>query len=81
MAAISISNTVDTEHAEGRAETYAALVSKYNQLELACLTSMFGEVINGLDENPDLDFLGHFDPYAHCIFLWMMSFENCANFP
>ena len=58
MAAISISNTVDTEHAEGRAETYAALVSKYDQSELACLTSMFGEVINGLDENPDQDFLG-----------------------
>lgn len=58
MAAISISNTVDKNHAEDRTQTYMSLASKYDQVELKCLTSMFAEVVNGLDENPDQDFLG-----------------------
>ena len=58
MAAISISNTVDKGHAEDRTKAYMTLASKYDQAELECLTSMFAEVVNGLDENPDQDFLG-----------------------
>lgn len=58
MAAVSISNTVDKNHAEDRTQTYMTLASKYDQSELKCLTSMFAEVVNGLDENPDQDFLG-----------------------
>lgn len=58
MAAISISNTVDKSNAKGREETYMALASKYDKQELECICRMFAEVVGGIDENPDQDFLG-----------------------
>lgn len=58
MAAISISNTVDKSNAKGREETYMSLASKYDKQELECICRMFAEVVGGIDENPDQDFLG-----------------------
>lgn len=58
MAAISISNTVDKSNAKGREETYMSLASKYDKQELECICRMFAEVVSGIDENPDQDFLG-----------------------
>lgn len=58
MAAVSISNTVDKSNAESREKTYMALASKYNERELECICRMFAETVNGIDENPDQDFLG-----------------------
>ena len=58
MAAISISNTVDKSNAEAREKTYMALASKYDKQELECICRMFAEVVSGIDENPDQDFLG-----------------------
>ena len=58
MSAVGISNTVDKDHAGEREKTYAALATKYDRSELECLSSMFAEVVNGLEENPNQDFLG-----------------------
>lgn len=58
MAAISISNTVDKSNAESREKTYMTLASKYDKSELECICRMFAEVVNGIDVNPDQDFLG-----------------------
>ena len=58
MVAISISNTVDKSNAKGREETYMSLASKYDKRELECICRMFAEVVSGIDENPDQDFLG-----------------------
>lgn len=58
MAAISISNLVDKTNAESREKTYMALASKYNKDELECFSQMFAEVVCGIDECPDQDFLG-----------------------
>lgn len=58
MSAASISNSVDKEHAGEREKTYMALASKYDRSELECISKMFAEVVNGLEEDPDQDFLG-----------------------
>lgn len=58
MSAVGISNTVDKDHAVEREKTYMALASKYDRSELECLSRMFAEVVNGLEEDPDQDFLG-----------------------
>lgn len=58
MSAAIISNSVDKDHAVEREKTYMALASKYDRSELECLSRMFAEVVNGLEENPDQDFLG-----------------------
>lgn len=58
MAAISISNTVDKTHAEAREKTYISLAKKYNQQELDCFSRMLAEIVCGIDECPDQDFLG-----------------------
>ena len=61
MAAISISNTVDKIHSESREKTYMTLASKYNKRELECFSQMLAEIICGIDECPDQDFLGELD--------------------
>lgn len=58
MSAVGISNTVDKDHAVEREKTYMALASKYDRSELECLSRMFAEVVNGLEEDPNQDFLG-----------------------
>lgn len=58
MAAIAISNTVDKSNAPEREKLYLQLAGKYNENELTCFTKMFAEIVNGIEENPDQDFLG-----------------------
>ena len=58
MVAISISNTVDKSNVKGREKTYISLAAKYEKAELECFCRMFAEVIHGINENPDQDFLG-----------------------
>lgn len=58
MAAIAISNTVDKSNAEEREALYLQLTRKYNDKELACFTQMFAEIVNGMEDNPNQDFLG-----------------------
>lgn len=89
MAAISISNTVDKTHAEAREKTYLSLAKKYNEQELECFSSMFAEIVCGIDENPDQDFLGElymalelgndhngqfFTPYSLCRAMAAMTY-------
>lgn len=58
ISAIAISNTVDHDHAEEREKEYARITKSYNQKEMDCLRHMFAEVVEGLEENPDQDFMG-----------------------
>lgn len=89
MAAISISNTVDKTHAEAREKTYLSLAKKYNKQELECFSRMFAEIICGIDECPDQDFLGElymalelgndhsgqfFTPYSVCRAMAAMTY-------
>ena len=58
LIAISISNTVDSVHAEEREKTYLQIAGKYNEREIQCCSRMFAEIVMGLEANPDQDFLG-----------------------
>lgn len=89
MAAISISNAVDKTHAEERERAYMSMAKKYNKRELDCFSRMFAEIICGIDECPDQDFLGElymalelgndragqfFTPYSVCRAMAAMTF-------
>ncbi len=89
MAAISISNIVDKTHFESREKTYFTLAEKYNKKELDCFGRMFAEIVLGIDECPDQDFLGElymalelgnshagqfFTPYNVCRAMAAMTF-------
>lgn len=58
MTAISISNLVDKSHAESREQTYLSLAKKYNARELECFKEMLSEIVLGMEDCPDQDFLG-----------------------
>lgn len=91
MAAISISNIVDKTHAEAREKTYMSLAKKYSKQELECFSRMFAEIVCGIDECPDQDFLGElymalelgndrngqfFTPYDVCRAMSAMTFSD-----
>ena len=88
MAAISISNAVDKDQAEEREKLYLQLAGKYNEKELEAMTRMFGEIVEGVEEDPDQDFLGElfmslelsnsfagqfFTPYSLCRMMASMN--------
>lgn len=58
MAAATISNLVDKAHAEEREKTYLEIAGKYQGNELKAFSHMLAEVVLGIEENPDQDFLG-----------------------
>ena len=58
MAAASISNMVDTYHAEARESLYMQIVKKYSAQEVDGLTRMLAEVHKAMLLNGDQDFLG-----------------------
>lgn len=58
MIAIEISNAVDESNRPGRSEIYASLISKYNDSDRHTIALMFCEIVHGLEQNPDQDFLG-----------------------
>jgi len=93
MSAISISNTVDIAHREQREEMYLAISKKYSEKEMAVFPEMFAEVVNGIERNPDQDFLGElfmvlelsnewkgqfFTPYDVCRVMAKMTIEGKA---
>lgn len=88
MAAISISNAVDEINAEAREETYKSISAKYNPEELERFPAMLAEVVLGMEEEPDQDFLGDlfmmlelsssangqfFTPYSVCAMMAKMT--------
>lgn len=58
MAAISISNAVDSSHAKAREEMYLTIAKRYNSKELECFAEMFAMIVTAIDRDPDQDFLG-----------------------
>lgn len=58
MAAISISNTVDQLHAEEREKQYMAISRKYAAKDMQIFAEILSEVVAGMEQNPDQDFLG-----------------------
>ena len=91
MAAIAISNRVDESNAPDREKLYMQLAGKYNEKELTCMAEMFAEIVAGIEENPDQDFLGElfmclelsnsfagqfFTPYSLCQFMARCTAEK-----
>ena len=58
MAAVTISNLVDKAHAEEREKSYREIAGRYQDNELRAFSRMLAEVVLGIEENPDQDFLG-----------------------
>ena len=58
MASISISNTVDKDHAEAREQEYLRYAKRYNKTEMDCFCAMLAELVKQLEANPYQDFLG-----------------------
>lgn len=58
MAAITLSNAVDKVHFEERGKSYLSIAKKYREAELDAIAEMFTLVVDGMEENPDQDFLG-----------------------
>lgn len=58
VTAIEISNATDKQNAPERTKTYQTIISKYSSKEREGMAEMLGEVIMGMEQNPDQDFLG-----------------------
>lgn len=58
MAAISIANTIRQPQYEAREKRYLEIAAKYDAGELERFAVMLSEVTNGLETNPEQDFLG-----------------------
>lgn len=58
LTAIEISNSTDKVNAPERTKTYQTIISKYSSKEREGMAEMLGEVIMGMEQNPDQDFLG-----------------------
>ena len=58
MAAISIANTIRQPQYEAREKRYLEIAAKYDAGELERFAVMLSEVTNGLDADPEQDFLG-----------------------
>ena len=91
MVAIEISNAVDSGHAEHRGEMYRNIAKQYDAAEMQLFAEMFAEIVAGMEQNPDQDFLGElfmcldlgnehrgqfFTPYCICK---MMAQINSPN--
>jgi type I restriction-modification system DNA methylase subunit len=58
MAAIAVSNKVDRSNAAEREKTYLTLASKYKEKELPRFSEMLAELVQGMEADPDQDYLG-----------------------
>lgn len=58
LTAIEISNSTDKVNAPERTKMYQTIVSKYSAKEREGMVEMLAEVIMGMEQNPDQDFLG-----------------------
>lgn len=58
LTAIEISNSTDRLNAPERTKTYQTIISKYSDAEQNKFAELLAEVIMGMEQNPDQDFLG-----------------------
>ncbi len=58
VTAIEISNATDKQNAPERTKTYQTIISKYSDAEQNKFAELLAEVILGMEQNPDQDFLG-----------------------
>lgn len=58
VTAIEISNATDKQNAQERTKTYQTIISKYSDAEQNKFAELLAEVIMGMEQNPDQDFLG-----------------------
>lgn len=58
VTAIEISNATDKKNAPERTKTYQTIISKYSDAEQNKFAELLAEVIIGMEQNPDQDFLG-----------------------
>lgn len=94
MSAVAISNAVDTAHFEEREKMYLSVVEKYTPDEAEVFSSMLAEVVDGLADNPERDFLGElfmaldlsndwtgqfFTPYSVCECMAKMQASDVAE--
>lgn len=88
MAAIEISNAVDCSNKAHRTEMYRSIAKRYSADEHQLLGEMFTEVVLGMEEKTDQDFLGElfmtlelgndhngqfFTPYCVCTMMAQMN--------
>lgn len=58
LTAICLANGMPAGRRDDREDTYEQIAGKYSSEELGLVAKMFGAVVEGLDENPEQDFLG-----------------------
>ena len=58
LTAIEISNSTDKLNAPERTKDYQTIISKYSDAEQNKFAELLAEVIMGMEQNPDQDFLG-----------------------
>lgn len=58
LFAISISNVFPGPHREAREKRYLGIAKKYSKEELDKFAELMAQVVIGMEENPDQDFLG-----------------------
>jgi len=58
MTAISIANVIGGPYKSQREEMYCNIAKKYSPKEMPIFAQMFCEVVEGMEINPDQDFLG-----------------------
>ena len=93
LTAIEISNSTDKVNAPERTKMYQTIVSKYSAKEREGMAEMLAEVIMGMEQNPDQDFLGSlymlcelgnehtgqfFTPYDVCKCMAMITMGNAS---
>lgn len=91
LAATSISNAVDIVHLEEREKAYQLTAKKYSSRDMETFSEIFAEIVLGMEENQDQDFLGEmymalglgndhagqfFTPYSVCTAMARMSFGD-----
>lgn len=93
LTAIEISNSTDKVNAPERTKMYQTIVSKYSAKERDGMAEMLAEVVMGMEQNPDQDFLGSlymmcelgndhtgqfFTPYDVCKCMAMITMGNAS---
>lgn len=58
LTAIEISNSTDKVNATERTKMYQTIISKYSAKERDGMAEMLAEVVMGMEQNPEQDFLG-----------------------
>ena len=94
LSACAISNQVDEAHAEKREELYMTTLSKYDDREKQLFPKLFAAVVDGMEREPDQDFLGElymacelgndhagqfFTPYSVCQAMAAMTISDAAE--